>query len=251
MLRARIIPLLLIEGNGLYKTTRFKNPRYIGDPINAVRIFNDKEVDELIIVDIGATISGRGPNHALVEELATEAFMPVCYGGGVQSVDEMSRLFALGVEKIAVNSATRDPNLLAAAAEQFGRQSVVASVDVKRRRFGRGEQVVVDRARLSVDDDPVSYCRRVVADGAGELLLTSVDREGTRAGLDTDLIGRVAAAVNVPVVGHGGVGSVDHIRQGLAAGVSGIACGSLFVLHGPHQAVLLSYLDDDERASLG
>lgn len=251
MLRARVIPILLLDGRGLFKTVRFQKPRYIGDPVNAVRIFNEKEVDELIVVDVNASTSRRGPNHQLVEEIATEAFMPVCYGGGVHSIDEMRRIFALGVEKVAVNAAAGDHKMLAAAAEVFGRQSVVVSVDVRRRRFNRREQVVVDRARRAVDDDPVGYCRRAVASGAGELLVTSVDREGTRTGLDIGLITRVAAAVDVPVVAHGGVGSIDDIRDGLAAGASAVACGSLFVLHGPHHAVLISYLDEAERLSLG
>jgi cyclase len=200
MLKKRVIPCLLLRGAGLVKTVRFKDPKYVGDPINAIRIFNDKEVDELVLLDITATREGRGPSFSVIEEVASECFMPLAYGGGIRTVEEARRILKLGVEKIVLNTiAWRDVAVLTAASEEFGAQAIVASIDVRRGMLGKYE-VVVESAAKRTGVDPVTYARRLEAAGAGEILLTSVDRDGTMQGYDVDLIARVSAAVQVPVI---------------------------------------------------
>ncbi|HEX6371488.1 MAG TPA: AglZ/HisF2 family acetamidino modification protein [Longimicrobium sp.] len=242
MIQTRVIPCLLLKGSGLVKTVRFKDPRYLGDPINIVRLFNDKEVDELVILDITATPEGRGPRMDLLATLTTECFMPLCYGGGVRTLDDMHALFSLGVEKVSLNTrAMEEPALVTAAAERFGSQSVIVSIDVKRGMFG-GQKVVVRAGKQKTGRDPVEYAAEMERRGAGELLLNSVDRDGTMSGYDLDLIRRVTAAVSIPVVACGGAGSVADL--GLAVnegGAAAAAAGSLFVYQGPHRAVLVNY----------
>jgi cyclase len=241
MLRPRIIPVLLLEGRRLVKTRRFADPRYIGDPVNAVRIFNQKEVDELMLLDIRAAETGS-PDFDLVKEIASEAFMPVAYGGGVRSLADMDRLFDLGVEKISLgHSSLRDPALLTAAAGRFGRQSVMACIDVKRRLFG-GHDVVIHRGRDSGGRGPVEFARACVEAGAGEILLQNVDRDGTRQGYDLELVREITSAVDVPVIACGGAGKLDDLRAVIQeAGASAAAAGSVFVFHGKLEAVLISY----------
>lgn len=245
----RVIPALLIHKGGLYKTVQFAKPQYVGDPMNAVRVFNDKEADELLIFDIDASAEGRGPNFDLLREVATEAFMPVCYGGGVRSVRDFDDAFAAGIEKVAVNSAalTR-PDLIESAAQRFGSQSVAASIDVARRR--RSWSVQTGRGRHDAKLDPVVLAKRYESAGAGEILLQSVDRDGTGEGYDLALISGVASAVAVPVIALGGAGGVDDFRNALLAGAAGVAAGSHFVFHGRRRAVLISYLSAEGRASL-
>lgn len=251
MLLPRVIPVLLLRGRGLYKTVRFRDPVYLGDPVNAVRVFNEKEVDELIVLDIEVTKQRRPPDHELLAEFSSEAFMPVTYGGGVRTVDDFGRLYELGVEKVAVNTLLRDdPDVVTSAASKFGEQSVVASLDVRRRSRWRPEPRVWWHATRTPGPDPVELAQQAVSLGAGELLVTSVDREGTREGLDLSLVARLSEAVDTPVIAHGGVGTVDHIKEGFAAGASAVACGSLFSLHGRRSAVLLTYLNPSERATL-
>jgi cyclase len=241
--RARIIPILLLSNGGLVKTIRFGKRRYLGDPINAVRIFNQKEVDELVLLDIDATAEGREPHFAEVEEVLSEAFMPVGYGGGVTSMAQIERLFKLGVEKVVINSilATR-PELLTEASRVFGSQSIVASVDVKRDLFGR-YRAFTNAGSRKLAGDPLELLRRWQDLGAGELVVNSIDRDGTRQGLDLDLIGRASAAVEAPVVAIGGAGDQGHLADALRAGASAVGAGSMFVLHGVHQAVLISYVE--------
>lgn len=242
MIQTRVIPCLLLKGSGLVKTVRFKDPRYLGDPINIVRLFNDKEVDELVILDITATPEGRGPRMDLLATLTTECFMPLCYGGGVRTLDDMHALFSLGVEKVSLNTrALEDPALVTAAAERFGSQSVIVSMDVKRGLFG-GQKVVVRAGKQKTGRDPVEYAVEMERRGAGELLLNSVDRDGTMEGYDLELIRRVTAAVSVPVVACGGAGSVADLGRAVnEGGASAAAAGSLFVYQGPHRAVLVNY----------
>lgn len=242
MIQTRVIPCLLLKGSGLVKTVRFKDPRYLGDPINIVRLFNDKEVDELVILDITATPEGRGPRMDLLATLTTECFMPLCYGGGVRTLDDMHALFSLGVEKVSLNTrALEDPALVTAAAERFGSQSVIVSIDVKRGMFG-GQKVVVRAGKQKTGRDPVEYAVEMERRGAGELLLNSVDRDGTMEGYDLDLIRRVTAAVSVPVVACGGAGSVADLGRAVnEGGAAAAAAGSLFVYQGPHRAVLVNY----------
>lgn len=246
MIGRRVIPCLLIREGGLYKTIRFSDPQYVGDPVNVVRIFNDKEVDEILVLDIGATRSGR-IDFSLIEDFASECFMPLCYGGGIRSMDEARRLFALGVEKISLNTAAVEtPQLVKEIADTFGSQSVAVSIDVKRTRF-RGTSVVIRNGTSRTSLSPVDHAQAVEALGAGEILLTSVDREGTRNGYDLELIREVAAAVDIPVVAHGGAGDISDLADAFGAGASAVAAGTLFVLQGPHRAVLISYPSQKEQ----
>ena len=221
MLRTRVIPSLLLKDGGLVKTVRFGSPRYVGDPINAVRIFNDKEVDELVVLDIEATREGRAPDFEWVAAIAGEAFMPIGYGGGITTVEQCRRLVRNGVEKVIINSAgVLRPELLTEAAEAVGSQSVVASIDVKSTLFG--SRVVISGGRRKTSLGPVEAAVRAVAYGAGEILLTSVDREGTRKGYDLKLIEEISTAVDVPVVALGG----GHPGRRLSeSGVCGRQCG--------------------------
>lgn len=246
MLRHRVIPCLLLRQGGLVKTRKFANPKYVGDPINAIRIFNEKEVDELIVLDIEASRQGREPDYALIEQFASECFMPLCYGGGVSNVEQARRLFSLGVEKVSVQTAAlRDLDLLGRLASTFGSQSVVASIDVRSDWLGRRRLYSSTTGRAD-DRSWIDYLGRVEQTGAGEVLLNAVDRDGEMRGMDNDLIQEAARRVRIPLVAAGGVGSLDDIVGGLRHGASGIAAGSFFVYHGPHRAVLITYPGPDE-----
>jgi cyclase len=242
MIQTRVIPCLLLRGSGLVKTVRFKEPRYLGDPINIVRLFNDKEVDELVLLDINATPERRGPRLDLLGDIVSEAFIPLCYGGGVRSLDHFNALFSLGVEKVALNTAAvDDPALVTAAAERYGSQSVIVSIDVRKPLIG-GQRVVTRGGRQRTGLDPVQFAVEMERRGAGELLLNSVDRDGTMAGYDLDLVRRVTAAVSIPVVACGGAGSVADLGRAVnEGGAAAAAAGSLFVYQGPHRAVLINY----------
>lgn len=242
MLRTRVIPCLLLRDGGLVKTTRFKAAKYVGDPINAIRIFNDKEVDELVLLDIDASRSGRGPAYAAIEEVASECFMPLAYGGGVRNVDDARRILRLGVEKIIFNSAAwRSPEILTRAAEEFGSQAVVASIDVRRKMFGRHE-VYVDNGTQATGMTPVEFACRMESCGAGEILLSAIDQDGVMKGYDIELIAAVTAAVGIPVVASGGAASLEHFREAInRGGAAAVAAGAMFVFHGPHRAVLITY----------
>ncbi|CAG0930635.1 cyclase [Planctomycetaceae bacterium] len=250
MLRARFIPTLLLKGRGLYKTVRFKNETYVGDPINAVRIFNDKAVDELILLDIDAHRRGGGPNFEVITDIASEAFVPLCYGGGVTKLAEFEALFKLGIEKVAVNSAaTGSMALVTEAAKVFGSQSVVVGIDVRKTLFGKHERYVRS-ASISTKETAVEAARKAEAAGAGELMLYSVDRDGTMQGYDIPLVREVASAVKVPVIACGGAGSIADmalvINEGHAASA---AAGSIFVFQGKHRAVLITYPDEQAIAA--
>jgi cyclase len=250
MLQKRVIPALLLHKGGLVKTVKFKTPKYVGDPINAVRIFNDKGVDELVFLDISVTASGTGPNFDLLADIASEAFMPFGYGGGITSVEQVKRLFALGVEKAILNTgAAANPALVEAAAAVAGSSSVVVSMDVRRSLLGR-YSVWVRSGLTDAGRDPVEYAQEMEHRGAGELLVQSIDRDGTQAGYDLELIRRVAEAVSVPVVAAGGAGSLAHFKQAADAGASAVAAGSYFVFHGKHRAVLITYPEYHELKEL-
>jgi len=241
MLKTRVIPCLLLLKGGLVKTVKFRDPKYVGDPINAVRIFNEKEVDELVFLDIGATPAGKGPNFELLTAIASEAFMPFGYGGGITRVDQVKQLYAMGVEKVVLNtSAERMPELVSDAASIAGSSSIVVSVDVRRSLLGR-YTVYTQAGRYDTKRDPVEYVREMERRGAGEVLLNSIDRDGTMSGYDLELIRMVAEAVNVPVVAAGGAGELRHFREAVDRGASAVSAGSLFVFHGPHRAVLITY----------
>ncbi|MGH7483584.1 MAG: AglZ/HisF2 family acetamidino modification protein [Longimicrobiales bacterium] len=241
MLRARVIPCLLVQNRRLVKTTRFADPKYVGDPINAIRIFNDKEVDELLVLDITATRESRPPDFELVADFAEECFMPLCYGGGIRTLEDASRLFALGVEKVAIQTAAmQDLSVITAISERYGRQSVVVSVDLKRN--WRGSPLLYSAARRKTLRRPwAEFVRDAVAAGAGEIIANAVHRDGTMMGMDLDLVRETAADVDVPVIAAGGVGSLEDIRAALDAGASAVGVGAFFVFHGPHRAVLITY----------
>jgi imidazole glycerol-phosphate synthase subunit HisF len=241
MIAGRIIPCLLWQGAGLVKTVRFRNPKYVGDPINAVRIFNDKEADELILMDIGASKNGYEPRFGEIEDIVSEAFMPICYCGGVRTVDQARRLVRLGVEKVAVNSGFLErPELVREIADEIGSSSTVAVLDVKKPTFGRVATWSHVRKPVMIAD-PVAYAVELQRLGAGEVLLHAVDRDGVMTGYDLELVQRVCAAVDIPVVALGGAGSIADLRSALTHGAAGAAAGSLFVFHGPHKAVLISF----------
>ena len=250
MLRPRVIPSLLVRGSGLVKTRQFRDPKYVGDPNNAIKIFNDKSADELIVLDIEASRAGRGPNYPLIEEFADECYMPVCYGGGIRTVAEAARIFELGVEKVSVQTSVLDDlGLVSAIAGRYGSQAVVLSIDVKRSRLG-SDRVFASAAEKTTKMSWSEWMAAGIDAGAGEILLTSVDREGTMAGLDLELVRSAARQAPVPVIAHGGVGSLDDIRAGLEAGASAVAAGAFFVFQGPHRAVLITYPDSADFASL-
>ncbi len=241
MLKTRVIPCLLLRGAGLVKTTRFKDAKYIGDPINAIRIFNDKEVDELVLLDITASREGRGPAFSVIEEVAAECFMPLAYGGGIGTLEEARRILKLGVEKVVFNTtAWSRPAVLSEAAREFGSQAVVASIDVRRRLFGRFE-VVVEGGTRGTGIDPVDFARRMEAAGAGEIFLNSVDRDGTMKGYELELVATVSRAVGVPVIAAGGAGTLADLKAAIDQGAAAVAAGAMFVFHGPHRAVLITY----------
>lgn len=251
MLRPRVIPCLLLRGTGLVKTQRFSDPVYIGDPNNAIRIFNEKHADELIVLDIDASRTGRGPNWNAIEQFAGECFMPVCYGGGVSSVEDAARLFDLGIEKVSLQSRViSDFRLIGDIADRYGSQSVVLSVDIMKGKFGRVG--LYDSAKRKPSKKPwMSWMSQGVQEGAGEVLLTSIDREGTRRGMDLNLIREASEAVDVPLIANGGVGSIEHVQQALHYGASAVAVGAYFVFQGPHRAVLITYLDEAAFSTLG
>lgn len=241
MLKHRVIPALLLRDGGLVKTRQFKDAKYVGDPINAIRIFNEKEVDELMVLDIVASKYGREPDYAMIELFAGECFMPLCYGGGVSTVEQAARIFDLGVEKISLQSAAiNDITLISRIAERFGSQSVVVSVDIKRNwlnRPGLHQSSTGKMCKLAWLD----FARQAVAAGAGEVLINAVDRDGEMQGMDLDLIREASAALTVPLIALGGVGSLQDIKAAVDAGASAVAAGAFFVFHGPHRAVLITY----------
>lgn len=242
MLKTRVIPVLLIKDGGLAKGEKYKNHKYVGDPINAVRIFNEKEVDELAFIDISASHQRKEPDYALIEDMASEAFMPIAYGGGIHRVDQVEKLFRLGVEKVIINSAFyANPDLIRECSKIAGSQSIVVSMDVKKSLLGRYE-VYVKNGTKKTGQTPLEYAKKAQEYGAGEILLTSIDREGTENGVDIELTRQVTLAVDVPVIAHGGVGCMLHIKEVVQqTDVSAVAAGSFFTFHGKHRAVLLTY----------
>ena len=242
MSRPRVIPILLMNKGGLYKTRQFQRPSYVGDPINTMRLFNDKEVDEIALLDIGATREGRGPDFDTIADIVSESFMPLAYGGGVRSINDARKLFDVGVEKVILGTAAlKQPELIGLIAEVAGSQAVVVSIDVKK-TFLSGQRVFVQNGKKSTRMDPVTYAQRAVRAGAGELLLTSIDREGMMAGYDLELTRKVSGAVGIPVIAHGGARNLTDLKAGIQEGqASAVAAGSMFVYQGPHRAVLINY----------
>ena len=242
MLKTRVMPCLLLRGWGLVKTVKFKDPKYVGDPINTVRIYNEKEVDELIFLDITATPEGKPPPFQIISEIATECFMPFTYGGGVRDLDDVKKIFSLGVEKVAINThAVENPEFISRAADMFGSQSILVAIDVKKTLLGK-YRVCTNGARKTTKIDPADHARHMADMGAGEILLTSVDRDGTFSGYDLPLIERVSGAVTVPVIACGGAGKIEDFALATKqAGASAVAAGSMVVYQGPHRAVLVNF----------
>ena len=254
MLRPRIIPCLLIHKGGLVKTQGFKSPKYVGDPINAVKIFNEKEADELVVLDIDATVNCVEPNYALIAKLAAECRMPLCYGGGITSAKQSARIIDLGVEKIAVSSAAvANPALLTEISDAIGRQSVVAVIDVRNKAglFAKGYEVCTHNAKTAHKHDPIALAKSLQAAGAGEIVINSIDFDGEMKGYDITLARQMRDALSVPLTMLGGAGSLDDIGALVrACGVVGAAAGSLFVFKGRYRAVLISYPNEQQKTAL-
>jgi cyclase len=242
VLRPRIIPCLLVHDGGLVKTVKFRDPKYVGDPINAVRIFNEKEADELIVFDIDATVRGHEPDYGLIAHLAAECRMPLCYGGGITSAAQAKRIIALGVEKVALSAAAvANPALVGEIAEAVGRQSVVAVIDVRRKMFG-GYEVHTHNGSRKTGKPPLDLAETLAHAGAGEIVLNAIENDGTMRGYDLALARQLRERVNVPISIVGGAGSLDDIAGLIREiGVVGAVAGSLFVFKGQYRAVLISY----------
>jgi cyclase len=252
MLQPRIIPCLLIRNKGLVKTVNFMDGKYVGDPINTVRIFNEKEVDELIVLDIDATSSGKEPDYQMIGHLAEECRMPLCYGGGVRSIEQAQRIFGLGVEKIAISSAAVErPHIGEEAADRVGRQSVIVVLDIRTRSKGSVYEVWSHNGKTNTGKCPIEFARQLEAYGAGEIVLNSIDRDGTMVGYDIDLAEKVRNVTNIPLTVLGGAGSLQDIKQLIRRlGVIGAAAGSLFVFNGIYRAVLINYPARAEKDAL-
>lgn len=254
MLRPRITPCLLVHQGGLVKTQGFKDPKYVGDPINAVRIFNEKEADELIVLDIDASVQGREPDFGMIAKLAQECRMPLCYGGGVTTAEQAQRIVDMGVEKVAVSAAAiANPLLLTEMAAAVGRQSVVAVLDVRKKSglFAKGYEVCTHNAKRAHKPDPIALACQLQDAGAGELLINAVDRDGTMQGYDLDLASQCRRALSVPMTFLGGAGSLEHVSHLVSkVGLVGAAAGSLFVFKGKYRAVLINYPTPAQKAQL-
>lgn len=250
MKRPRIIPTLIIQDSNLVKTVRFRSPQYLGDPINAIKIFNEKSVDELCILDIAASIKKIEPDYELLKKMASEAFMPLSYGGGITSVDQIKKLFRLGYEKVVIGSAAYDDiELVRNASLYFGNQSIICAVDYRKDLMGY--HCYSHSGTKKTVTNPCKRAELLVAAGAGELLLYAIDRDGTREGYDLKTIGLVAKSVSVPVIACGGAGGLDDMRKALDSGADAVAAGSLFVYFGKKQAVLINYPEEKEFINHG
>lgn len=252
MLLPRIIPCLLVKNKGLVKTVNFKNPKYVGDPINAVRIFNEKEVDELIVLDIEATSQKREPDYSMIGHLAAECRMPLCYGGGVSSSDQVQRIIQLGVEKVAISSAVFDnPEIVQESAERVGNQSVVVVLDIRRTAFTNKYEVYTHNGRKNSGLNVADLAVKMENLGAGEIVLNSIDNDGLMIGYDLDLVERIRKSINIPITVLGGAGSLRDIGRLIKKfGIIGAAAGSLFVFKGVYKAVLINYPNREEKNNL-
>jgi cyclase len=241
MILPRVIPCLLLRGTGLVKTVRFKDPVYVGDPRNAVKIFNEREVDELVLLDIQATPQNAPIQYDLIREIVTEAFMPIGYGGHVTDVEQARRLVTSGIEKIILcTAAVQNPDLVTALSRLVGSSSTVVCIDYKRNFWGKNE-VMIQGGRKGTGKDPVEFAREMEKRGAGELIINSIDRDGTMQGYDIELVKTIAGNADIPVIACGGAGKLDDFRAAALAGASAAAAGSMFVFQGKHRAVLISY----------
>ncbi len=240
-MQTRVIPSLLIHKGGLVKSVQFKDYKYVGDPINAVKIFNEKEVDEIAVIDIDASKENKAPNIEKISEIASEAFMPMAYGGGITTIEQIKEILYNGIEKVIINKAAHTtPHLITQAANLFGNQSIVVSIDVKK-VFLKGYRVFIENGKKNTGLHPVEFAITAEKLGAGEILLNSIDKDGTFTGYDVALIQQVSKAVNIPVIAIGGASSVEDFAKAKQAGASAVSAGSMFVFQRPHKAVLISY----------
>jgi len=250
MLLPRIIPCLLLTKEGLVKTQKFKNPVYVGDPINAVKIFNEKKADELIILDIGATKNKYEPNFILINKIAREARMPICYGGGIKNLDQAKNIFNFGIEKIAISSVFfSDDRLVSKISEYAGSQSVVVILDVK--KINNKYSIFINNGTKEVGNEINHFIKKIENCGAGEIVINSIDRDGTMIGYDYDLIDQIFSITKIPLTVVGGGGTIEDIKKTIKKyGNIGIACGSLFVFKGPRKAVLINYPSKIEKKEI-
>jgi len=247
----RVIPLLLYRNMGLYKSIKFDNYTYIGDPINAVKIFNDKEVDEIIFLDIESKEVDSDPNYEIIKEIATECFMPICYGGRISNIKQITKILSLGIEKVSINKkAITDPKFIKSAVEEFGSSTIVVSIDVKKNFWGKYE-IYTDNGKRNTKIDPFSFAREMEKIGVGEILLNSIDKDGTMSGYDIELITKLTSSINLPVVACGGASNIYDLKNAINKGnASAVAAASMFVYYGKHKAVLINYPNQLELKSI-
>jgi len=251
MFLPRIIPVLLLKGKGLVKTVKFKNPTYIGDPINAVKIFNDMKADELVFLDITATKEGRSISTDIVKDIGDEAFMPFGYGGGIKNVNQIEQILKAGAEKVIINTeAILNLKIINESSKIFGSQSIVVSIDVKKSFFGKYE-VWIKGGKENTRKNPIELAKQAEQMGAGELIINSIDLDGMMTGYDNKLLKSIAEVVSIPIVACGGAGNLLHLKEGYSEGkVHALAAGSMFVFHGPRRAVLINYPSKSEVIQL-
>lgn len=252
MLYPRIIPVLLVHNKGLVKTLKFKDPKYVGDPINAVKIFNEKEVDEIMVIDIDASSEKREPDFKMIADLAYECRMPLCYGGGIKTTEQALKIHKLGVEKIALSSAAiENPSIVENIASKIGNQSVVVILDIKRKLVGNRYEIFTHNARKATGIDPIEFSIKMEKCGAGEIVINSIDNDGTMKGYDLYLACKIRDKINIPLTILGGAGSLDDMGQLIKEhGIIGVAAGSLFVFKGKYRAVLINYPTALEKENL-
>ena len=252
MLFPRIIPVLLVRDKGLVKTVKFDDYKYVGDPLNAVRIFNEQQADELVILDIDATAQRRDPDYKMIENVSLESRMPLCYGGGVKSIEQALKIFSLGIEKVSLNcSALANIRLVRELSAQVGNQSVVVSMDVKKKILGNKYTCYVNNGRIKTGVNPVEFARLAEENGAGELFINSIDNDGVMKGYDLNLIRQIKSHVNIPVTAIGGAGSLEDIAALIdQERIIGAAAGSLFVFKGKYKAVLINYPTQEDKEKL-
>ena len=250
MLKIRVIPCLLLQNNGLVKTMNFKDEKYIGDPINAIKIFNEKEVDELIFLDISNNKKNQKPNFELISKITSECFMPLACGGGIKSINDAEKILNLGAEKIIVNSqAIENPSFISEASNIFGSQSVIVSIDVKKNRSGNYE-IFTDNGKKPTGINPRDFATQIEKMGAGELFLNSIDRDGMMNGYDLDLIKEISGVTSIPLIACGGAGKIEDFRKAIDAGASAVSAGSMFVFYGSYRAVLINFPAYNELKSI-
>ena len=250
MLRKRVIPCLFLKNSGLVKGKEYRNHKYVGDPINTIKIFNAKEVDEIIVLDIAATKEKKGPNFSLIEEFSSECFMPLCYGGGIRTIQQARTLFSLGVEKVCLQSSVySDLKLIKEIANEYGSQSVVVSIDIKK-NWLKKESLYNASSGQILRKSYMDLIKECIEAGAGEIIIGSVNHEGNMRGMNLNLISKVSNFSTVPVIASCGVGEMNDIKLASEAGANAVAVGSFFIYHGPHRAVLITFPTNEELNKL-